>query len=306
MHDRLAHTAEHAFIGSLQKLLGRTLQVRKVEHKDGANTAFIVIQELDIETVLKAEKEVNALIAQGRRVTARTFPSLEEARRQIPALRANEERIAREVRVIEIENHDMAACTMDHAANLQECDFFLVTRVSKTGSEYEVDFAVGRQAKETAVALAAKLIRVCSEIGANINTVENTARKLKAENEGNVKKLKALGREKLEAIKPTAGRKITLLKGVFENLSDDQLQEFAGEKISDPNTVVLIANVGSDTASIVFARNEKMQDIDCNKYFKQCAGADGRGGGRPHFVTGIVKKTAINGVMNYITDLVLQ
>lgn len=306
MHDRLAHTAEHAFIGSLQKLLGRTLQVRKVEHRGGANTAFVVIPELDLETVLEAEKEVNALIAEGRQVTARTFASLEEARLQIPALRANEERITGEVRVVEIENHDMSACAMDHAANLQECDFFLVTRVSKSGSEYEVDFVVGKQARETAVALAAKLIRVCSEIGANINTVENTARKLKAENEGNAKKLRALGREKMEAIKPATGSKITLLRGVFENLSDDQLQEFAGEKISDPNTVVLVANVGSDTASIVFARNEKMQDIDCNKLFKQCAGADGRGGGKAHFVTGIVKRPAVNDVMNDIADVILQ
>jgi alanyl-tRNA synthetase len=306
VHDRLAHTAEHAFIGSLQKLLGRTLQVRKVEHRGGANTAFVVIPELDLETVLEAEKEVNALISEGRRVTARTFASLEEARRQIPSLRANEERITGEVRVVEIENHDVSACAMDHAANLQECDFFLVTRVSKSGSEYEVDFAVGKQAKEMAVALAAKLIRVCSEIGANINTVENTARKLKAENEGNAKKLRALGREKMEAIKPATGSKITLLRGVFENLSDDQLQEFAGEKISDPNTVVLIANVGSDTASIVFARNEKMQDIDCNKLFKQCAGVDGRGGGKAHFVTGIVKRPAINSVMNDIADAILH
>src|SRR5262245_3421476 len=133
MHDRLAHTAEHAFIGSLQKLLGHTLKVRKVEHKDAANTAFIVVPQLELEQVIKAESEVNSLIFEGRSVLARTFPSLEEAKRQLPDLRANEERIVGEVRVIEIENHDIAACAMDHASNLQECDFFLVTRLSKSG-----------------------------------------------------------------------------------------------------------------------------------------------------------------------------
>jgi alanyl-tRNA synthetase len=298
MHDRLAHTAEHAFIGSLQKLLGQTLRVRKVEHRGGTNTAFIVMPQLDFDTVLKAENEVNSLIAEGRHVTARAFPSLEEARRQVPALRANEERIAGEVRVVEIENHDAAACAMDHAGNLQECDFFLVTRMSKSGNEYEIDFAVGRQAKETAVALSARLLRVCAELGANINTVENTARKLKAENEGNARKLKALGREKLAGIMPAAVGEVTLLKGVFENLADDQMQEFAGEKIANENTVVLIANVGGEMASIVFARNEKMQGVDCNKLFRQAAGADGRGGGRPHFVTGVVKKEAIARIMD--------
>ncbi|MEM3094901.1 MAG: DHHA1 domain-containing protein [Nitrososphaera sp.] len=311
MHDRLAHTAEHAFIGSLQKLLGQTLRVRKVEHKGSGNTAFIVIPQLDLDTVLKAESEVNLLITEGRKVVAHTFPSLEKAKKNIPNLRANEERIAAadEVRVVEIENHDVAACAMDHASNLQECDFFLVTRLSKSGSEYEVDFAVGRQAKETAVTLAAKLMRVCSELGANINTVENTAKKLRSENESNARKLKALGREKLSGIKPVTNDRVTLLKGVFENLADDQLQEFAGDKIADANnnTVVLVANVGSgEMANVVFARNEKMKGIDCNKLFKQFAGPDGRGGGKPHFVTGVIKKEAVSSVLDRIVNEIMR
>ncbi len=306
MHDRLAHTAEHAFIGSLQKILGKTLQVRKVEHKAAASTAFIVIPRLNLDTILKAETEVNSLIAEGRNVTAYTFTSLEEAKRKLPNLRANEERIAGEVRVVEIENHDMAACVMDHAANLRDCDFFLITRLSKSGSEYEVDFAVGRQAKEVAVALSARLLRMCSELGANFNTIENTAKKLRSENESNASKLKALGREKLDAVIPIANNRITLLKGMFENLADDQLQEFAGERIADANTVILIANVGSETASIVFARNEKMEGIDCTKLFRQFAGSDGRGGGKPHFVSGVVKKEAIARVIDKIASEILQ
>jgi alanyl-tRNA synthetase len=304
VHDRLAHTAEHAFIGSLQKLLGRTLRVRKVEHKSSGNTAFIIIPQLDLDTVLKAESEVNSLIAEGRKISVRTFASLEEARHQIPNLRANEERVAGQVRVVEIENHDVAACAMDHASNLQECDFFLVTRVSKSGSEYEVDFVAGRQAKETAVALSARLLRVCGELGANINTVESTSKKLRTENENNIRKLRALGKEKLAGIKPATNGSITILKGIFENLADDQLQEFAGEKIANENTVVLIANVGSETASIVFARNEKME-IDCNSLFKQFAGADGRGGGKPHFVTGVVKKEMVANVLDRIANEIL-
>ncbi|HVD20317.1 MAG TPA: hypothetical protein VNB95_00065, partial [Nitrososphaera sp.] len=116
-------------------MLGQTLKVRKVQHKSSShnNTAFILIPQLDLDTVIKAEAEVNSLIAKGRRITTRTFSSLEEAKREIPNLRANEERItatgASKVKVVEIENHDVAACAMEHASNLQECDFFLVTRL---------------------------------------------------------------------------------------------------------------------------------------------------------------------------------
>jgi alanyl-tRNA synthetase len=308
VHNRVAHTAEHAFIGSLQQLLGQTLRVRKVEHKEDAtsSTAFIIISQLDLDIVLRAESQVNSLIAEGRKVTTKTFASLEEAKKHIPNLRANEERISGEVRVVEIEGHDVAACAMEHAGNLKECDFFLVTRVSKSGSEYEVDFAVGQQAKETAVSLSAKLLKVCGELGANINTVENTAKKLKQEYEGNRGKLRMLSREKLAAIQPESNGRLALFRGVFSSLADDQLQEFAGEKIAGANdVVVLVANVGLENASIVFARSEKLSEIDCNKLFKEAAGADGRGGGKLHFVTGVVKKEAASKVVDIISKKVL-
>jgi alanyl-tRNA synthetase len=309
--NRLAHTAEHAFIGSLQKLLGQTLKVRKVEHKESGynNTAFIEVPQLDLDIVIKAETEVNSLIARGRRVMTYIFSSLEEAKREIPNLRANEERISAtassEVKVVEIENHDISACSMAHANNLQECDFFLVTRVSKSGKEYEVDFVVSRQAKDTATALSSKLLRACNELRANVNTVENTAQKLRLENEINTRKLKALSREKLSNIQPIRSGSVTLLKGIFENLSDDQLQEFAGEIILNPGTLVLLANISNERANIVFARNEKIEGVDLNKMFKQFAGTDGRGGGKPHFVTGIVKKQAVSKVLDSISREVL-
>ena len=282
-----------------------------MEHKESGhnNTAFIEIPQLDLDIVVKAETEVNSLIAKGRRVTTHTFSSLEEAKRKIPNLRANEERISAatpsEVKVVEIENHDISACAMAHANNLQECDFFLVTRISKSGKEYEVDFVVSSQAKDTAIALTTKLLRVCNELRANINTVENTAQKLRSENEINVRKLKALSREKLFSIQPIRSGSITLLKGIFENLSDDQIQDFAGEIIINPNTIVLLANISNERANIVFARSEKMEGVDLNKMFKQFASIDGRGGGKPHFVTGIVKKQAVSRVLDNISREVL-
>ena len=281
-----------------------------MEHKgSGYNTAFIMIPQLDLDVVIKAEAEVNSLIAKGRRVTIHVFSSLEEAKREIPDLRANVERITAaapsEVKVVEIENHDVAACAMEHVSNLQECDFFLVTRLSKSGSEYEVDFVVGRKAKDTAVALSSKLLRICNELRANINTVENTVQKLRFENEINARKLKMLSREKLAGIQPITSGSVTLLKGIFENLSDDQLQEFAGEIIINPNTLVLLANIAEEKANIVFARNEKMEGIDLNKIFKQFADADGRGGGKPHFVTGFIKKQAVSRVLDSIAREIL-
>jgi alanyl-tRNA synthetase len=281
----------------LQKLLGQTLRVRKVEHRESSNTAFIVISCLDLDLVFKAQSQVNELIREGRKINSYNFESL-EAKKAIPNLRANEERISGQVRVVEIEGHDFAACAMDHAENLNECDFFLVSRVSKSGDEYELDFAVGWDAKEVASSLAAKLHRVCDELGANINTVENTARRLAEENTANRSRAKALGTEKLEAIRPVVLGRFTVFKAIISHVANDEMQAFAGKKIESENALVILANVDSETAGIVFARNEKNKAADCNALFRKFAGPSGRGGGKPHFVTGVVDR----GIVQKLVD----
>ena len=318
VHNKIAHTAEHAFIGSLQKLIGKTLNVRKVEHRKADNSVFIITTippPIDLESIIKAQSEVNLLINMGRKVTTYSFASLNEAKQHFPYLRANEERIKKDsnsIRVIEIENHDVAACAMEHVHNLRECDFFLVTKVSKSGSnEYEINFVVEEQAKETAIALSLKLLNICNDIGANFNTVENTIRRLKADNEIYLNKLKSLTNEKLENIissYATDHSRITIIRGIFSGLIDAEIHSFAGRKITEHNTVVVIANINlesdSTTASIVFARNGSLVNIDCNRLFREISGKDGKGGGKPYFVTGVVNRERVLDIVNNIVDAI--
>ena len=307
MHNKIAHSAEHAFIGSLQKLIGKTLNVRKVEHRKTDNSVFITIPNLDLELIIRAESEVNSLINMGRKIITHSFESLTEAKERLPSLRANEERItgSNPVRVVEIEGHDLAACAMEHVTNLDECSFFLVTRLSKNGNDYEINFVVGEQAKETAIALSLKLLKICEEVEANLNTVENTVRKLKTESEICLDKLKNLTQEKLDNIIPynTEHTKITIISDIVSDLLDDEIRIFAGRKIAQSNIVVIVANINhhsDDTASIVFARNEALVNIDCNKLFREISSENGRGGGKPHFVTGVVNKDRVTDIVNNI------
>lgn len=313
VHNKIAHTAEHAFIGSLQKSIGQTLNVRKVEHREADNSVFILTSHLELESIIKAQSDVNFLISKGRKVITHSFVSLIEAEKHFPRLRSNVERIKKEadsIRVVEIEDHDVAACAMEHACNLSECDFFLVKGISKNVREYEINFVVGKQAKETAIVVSLKLLNICNKLGANFNTVENTIGKLKADNEIYHSKLKILTKEKLESMTPSTSKhnKITVVQGIFSGLIDSEIRSFAGEKIAEYNTVVIICNINhepNDTvASIVFARNESLVYIDCNKIFKDIVGNDGRGGGTPHFVTGIVNREKATGIVRNIVDAV--
>jgi alanyl-tRNA synthetase len=311
-----AHTAEHAFVGALQNLAGQTLSVVKVEHRRKNNTAFIkTVPKMDLELILQAQENVNQLIKTGRSVMSYTFSSLDEAKKRFPSLRANEERIIepQQVTVIEIEHHDLAACARDHVTNLTECDFFLVTGVSNRGNITEIDFSVGLQAREVATYALQKLLNICNVTGANINSVENTVKKIKNQNDKLLGDLKNYSRKSLDSLQPYTfdSNKVTLFHGIFNNLIDSEIRAFADKRIADSNTIVIIANAPNDdgnnipvsetTATIVVAANESLKAIDCNKMVKEIVG---RGGGKPHFATGLIKKNEMADIVSTIIALV--
>ncbi len=301
MSNKLAHTAEHGFIGSLQKILGSTLIVRKVEHYENVNRVIVELQHLDLQTVNEAEREVNSIIQEGRRIKIHYFKTLSEARNCFPKLRANEERIKennKHVRVIEIEGHDIAACAMEHVSNLVECEFFIVTRVARIGRGigYEIDFAVKAQAKEVSLSLSRKILRICHSLGANTNTVEDTVNKLIEKNNINALKLKRLTSGHLCRIQPkiiSHGVKVDFVRETFCGLDDEEIRSFVSRKTSQSQerTIVLIVNMPineSEYGSFVLARTENLDQVDCKMLLDKYSTLGIKGGGRPTFVTGIV------------------
>jgi alanyl-tRNA synthetase len=292
MDTRAAHTAEHAFIGSLQKILNRTLSVRKVEHKDPYNIAFIRKSEvaLDFEKITTAEKEVNRLILEGRKISHHSFSSLQEAKKVFPALRANETRLenADAITVVEIENHDLSACSMEHVNNLSECIFFLVTNMSMNGSDYEIRFMVGRIAMDEAVRATEKINNICIQIGANYNTVEATIKKLYDEREQYHNRLKKIANKLLvdTPVRTINDQNVNLITTVLYDMDWRTIQNFAGEKILKSRTIVVLVNmIDNDMAALIFARSDDL-NLDCAKIFEELRKDQniGSGGGKPNFI----------------------
>ena len=314
MHTELAHTAEHAFVGSLQKLIGVTLSVRKVEHRDKDSLVFIDANYLDIELIARAQSEVNLLIVNGRRVLTYTFSSLKNARERFPLIRANESRLKEDesIRVVEIEGYDVAACRREHAKNMNQCGLFLVTNVSKTDKEYEINFVVDKEARETALKLSLRLAKISSELGANVNTIESTIKKLKKKNEVYLKNLKFLTREKLHTLIPNTmianNNQVSIVNGIFSGLLDNEISSYAAQKIKCKNTVVIIANKSDtceqDIAKVVFARSSSLT-IDCEKLFREVVPA-ARGGGRPEFFTGTINRSEVDNAITLITKVIFD
>lgn len=310
MNTKAAHTAEHAFIGSLQKKLNKTLSVRKVEHKESYNVAFINASEiqLDVEKITMAQKEVNRLILEGRKILHHSFPSLNEARMNLPNLRANEARLtdADKITVVEIENHDVAACSMEHVNNLSECIFFLVTNLSKNASDYEIKFMVGKNAMDKAVNAIEKINMICGQIGANYNTVEATIRRLYNEREQYEGQLKKITNNILNEIPIQHFEKnnITMISSILDNANWRIIQNFAGEKILKSRTIIILINIDDgDTANLIFARSADV-DLDCVKIFQNLRKNQeiALGGGKPNFVKAKIVKSMSDKILKTLTE----
>ena len=314
MNTKAAHTAEHAFIGSLQKILNKTLSVRKVEHKDSYNIAFIRASEieLDFEKIASAEKEVNQLILEGRKILHHSFPSLNEAKKVFPNLRANETRLenADTITVVEIENHDLSACSMDHVNSLSECKFLLVTNMSMNESDYEIKFMVGKNAMDEAIRITEKINNISNQVGANYNTVEATIKKLYYEREQYYNRLKKLTNKTLADIPDQNFDKqnINVIAAILDDMDWRIIQNFAGEKILEERTVVILVNiVDNDMASLVFARSNDV-NLDCVKIFEDLRNDEniGSGGGKANFVNAKIVRSRSNKVIQALINKSLE
>jgi len=310
MSTQAAHTAEHAFIGSLQKILNKTLNVRKVEHKDKYNVAFINASEvqLDIKMISMAQKDVNRLILEDRKILHHSFHSLNEAKTKIPNLRANESRLAEadKITVIEIENHDVSACSMEHVNNLSECIFFLVTSLTKNGADYEIKFMVGKNAMDEAVKAIEKINMICHQIDANYNTVEATISRLYAEREQYYEQLKIITNKMLNDLPTQHFKKknVTVISSILNNANWRIIQNFAGEKILEPRTIIILVNTDDgDMANLIFARSVDV-DLDCVEIFQNLRKNQeiGTGGGKPNFINAKIVKSMSNKILESLTN----
>jgi alanyl-tRNA synthetase len=199
---------------------------------------------------------------------------------------------------------------MDHAANLEECGFFLITRMNRIGSDYEINFVVSDAANSHAIDLSSKILKICTETGANYNTVDETVKKLNQTNILHLKKLRKLTEEVLNNIEPEPTRNTgpCIISGTFTGLLDEQVREFASRKISESNLVVVLTNLNSELdsmANVVFARSESLFNIDCNRMFKEIASECGRGGGKSNFVTGVIRRENVGEFISSIVRMVV-
>ena len=170
----IRHTGEHLLIGSLVRRVGGARVVRVV-HEDNVDKAFLESDKpISWGDVLEAAREANRRIKEGHKVSIEFFPSLEEARKRYPSLRAYEERLEDKdrIRVVNIGGFDFSACKNPHVEDTSLIGLIVPLRVSSVRKGlYEVVFISGSEAVEKVLADADTIYRVSRLLGCSRDDV---------------------------------------------------------------------------------------------------------------------------------------
>ena len=300
----LAHTAEHIFMGSLQKIVPN-IMVKKVEQTEDRNSLFVQGDGLTWDQILQAEKFANTIISEGRNIIEHFFPSLEEAKKRFPKMRAMEERIYGQVRVIEVEGYDYSACASEHANSSRECEFFLVTSFAKAeGGTYEIRFEVGEKAKNAALEYSALMMKVANIVGATVNTVEKTAANLREEIEELRGKIRKASEKEVSSISAEDVKGVKLYSKIFEGLENKVLMERAGELIKT-KAVVMLAN-RAEKGFLLLAKNQDIK-LNASTILKDSLTLfGGKGGGKDDFASGSVDSSKLEEVFARIKSSIIS
>lgn len=294
-----AHTAQHMFFQCLSRFF-QNLYVVKDNIDVGRHALFIRSPEpLDFAGIAEAEKLANQTIKEGRRVIVRWVKKEEAGKGDF---RVKLDRIkGNEVRVIEIEGFDKSACSGVHVVNTNEIGFLAVTRLTREGNDYTLEFEFGEKAKEFLLEMKKICMNTCSILQTHPELLEKTAEKLKAENLMMQEQLKELNEELLRKLEPAMKGGIKVYSKIFSGMDSRKLMEKAGELIKEENVLVIFGNKG-EKGFLLIARNQEMT-IDIKKIAEKTFQIiEGKWGGKDYFVSGAGKAEKLEEAIKFAIE----
>lgn len=286
MKDKRAHTGEHIFFRSLSKVVPE-VSLDKISIKEEKNALYIKYPgELSWEKLLEAERLTNNIIFENRKVIVHNSKK-EDVVKKFPDIRIKLDRIqTEEVRVVEVENYDFAACSGEHVASTNEIDFFLLTKVNKTGdSSYRLEFEVAEKAKDEALNLSKISLASMELLQSAPENVERTISNLLKDNEKYRQNLAEFSQKSFESIIPKdiSGTKLyfEILKGIDRKI----LIKRAGELIEQSKTFLVLFSI-DDGIFVICGRSGDINYDMRNLLNSILSRFNGRGGGKENFSQG--------------------
>lgn len=287
-----AHTASHAIYGAGRTLFADIGYGGFGITNEKVRVDFETTTDIDDEMLVELERLTNRAVWDSRAVSWEEVPK-EEAldREEIAFNDATEEGVmddADTIRVVTIEDWDVAACGGTHVSNTREIGTVTVLERSNPGEGLtRVEFAVGptairRRATEHAAALDAS-----RTIGTNIEGLPEEVQRLTDETDRLEAELRDLKDEMLtstlRSLETVAKDDVTWQVGQVEGFESNEVGDRIQELVGDSAEVIAVTG-GGDRPFLVVATDGA---VDANEIVQSATDEfGGGGGGGPTFAQG--------------------
>jgi len=293
------HSGEHVFMGALLKTI-KDIKVDKVRLDENESSLFVICENLTWEKIFEAEKLANKIIKEDRDIIVKDVTKEEAAK--IPGLRIKLDRIKDEkIRIVEVKDHDIAACAGTHALKTGFIGNFLVTKFNLVKGTYEIRFKTN--VSEDLFELARIARKTASIIRKEPNQISEFVENLMQENERKTAKLRELSANLVKEFKQEKIGEINFVYNIFDEVEKKQLIDQAAS-LKKEKTVVCFLNKLGDNAQIILVVSDD-SGIKANELLKEVMDKfNGRGGGRDNFAMGSLKTDFSEKALETIKELI--
>ena len=305
------HTAEHIFYRSLIKEFPGS-ELKDIwltfddEKREGNGTITVESDRpIDWKTLTKVEAEVNKIIHENRSV--KTY--ILNVKDLTEDIRVRDSLLKRvdQVRIVEVENFDKAACSGTHLRKTSEITFFKITSIERKGNDnvYHINFKIGEDALNFALMVSNQVLWKAQNLGYNPDEIIYVLEKYE-KLRGSLSYLKT---QLLEALPSYIEKSREVVQNIpiyhgickgFEAKELAMLGRKLKKKIKESFVAVLLGT--NETTSIVaVSKGVNLAVSNVLKEFLSKHG--GKGGGRPDFaIYGIKKSNNINELLNSLVN----
>ncbi|MFB6103302.1 MAG: alanyl-tRNA editing protein [Haloplanus sp.] len=289
-----AHTASHLLYGAGRRLLddlgygGFGIDAEKVR------VDFATSTDIDDAVLVELERLTNRAVWDSRPVSWETVPVDEARARDDVAFNTKTEAgvmaDADAVRLVDIEDWDVAACGGTHVTNTREIGPVEVLDRSNPGEGLtRVEFAVGPSAIDRRATVRRAGLGAARQLGTSLDALDDAVADLQAERddaeaEARAYKAEVLG-ARLSAL-PTVDREGTVWRvGTVADFGPNEVGEAAQERVGDDADVIAV--VGEGSAPYVVVATTGAAEANAGDIVADVTDAfGGGGGGGPTFAQG--------------------
>ena len=292
-----AHTASHVLYGAARRICvdlgyaGFDISPEKVR------VDLTTADPLDDDDLVELERLSNRAVWESRAVSWETLPEAEARNREGIAFNAKTEEGAMSgneaVRVVTVEDWDVAACGGTHVKNTAEIGPIATLDRSNPGEGVtRIEFAVGPTATDRTAAVHGAALETAKTLDTSVDELPDAAARLREEADRLDEALRdtraTLLRSRLEALPTVRIHEATWGVGTVSDADPNDLREPAGAVVSDgeggPDA---LAAVGTGSAPFVVVAAAPDADVDAAEIVDAVTDEfGGGGGGGPTFAQG--------------------